>query len=226
VKWEYDWEWADAESEFQRALELSPNDATMHQCYSEYLMAMGREAEALAEIRRAQELDPLSLIINSIGGFDYYFAHQYDQAIEQCKQTLDMDPNFYLAHLYLAASFEEKGMLAEAIAEAEKVKTIIGRAPPSLMMLGRVYASASKRNESLRTVTEMKKMAAQIYVDPFYVAMVYASLGDSDQLFEWLEKSLQDRSYWLSSIRVNPMLDHYRSDPRYDSLLRRVGLTP
>ncbi len=222
VKYIYDWNWGEAEKEFKRALELNPNYATGHQWYAEFLTTMGRFDEALEEIRRAQELDPLSLIINAIEGWFFYFARQYDLAIEQCRKTLEMDPNFAPAHIYLLWCYAQKGMDEEAIAEYQILQELIGKVA-SLKYVSHVSAVWVERGEALKAIDELIKLSQQIYVSPGNIASIYASLGEKDQAFQWLEKAYKQRDSWMTFRKVHPRFDPHHSDPRFADLLRRMN---
>jgi DNA-binding winged helix-turn-helix (wHTH) protein/TolB-like protein/Flp pilus assembly protein TadD len=226
VKMQHDWDWPGAEREFKRAIELNPSYATAHHWYAYYLAAMGRHAEAIREIRRAQEIDPLSLIINTDVGEIFYYASRYDEAIEQCRKTIEMDTNFTLAHRVLAWAYEEKGMHAEAITELQKAVSISEDETNILASLGHVYAMSEKRDEARRVLNHLKKLSIQSYVPSSDIAIVYASLGEKDQAFAWLEKAYEDRSGSLILLKVWPLMDPLRSDPRFADLVRRVGLAP
>ncbi|UCH09959.1 MAG: hypothetical protein JSU61_12215 [Fidelibacterota bacterium] len=218
IKYIYDWNWGEAEEEFKRALELNSNYATGHQWYGEFLTAMGRFDEALEEIRRARELDPLSLIISAIEGWFYFFARQYDLAIEQCRRTLEMDPNFAPAHLYLLWCYTQKGMNEEANAEFQILQELIGRVA-SLKYVSAVWV---ERGEALAAIDELKKLSQQTYVAPTFIAIIYVDLDDRDQAFKWLEKAYEVRSGTIS-LKVAPVWDPLRDDPRFTDLLRRMN---
>ena len=215
------WDWSGAEREFKRAIELNPNYATAHQWYAEYLTAMGRFDEAIAEIHRAQQIEPASLIINTIVAQTYYDARQYDQAIEQCHKTLELDPNFELVYVYLGMAYTQKGMYQEAIA-AFKAK----QSDPQkrLVPTGIIYAISGNQKEAKKALHQLIAMSIQRYVSPYSIATMYASLGNRDQAFNLLEQEFNARSGALNFLKVDPYLDSLRSDPRFQDLLRRVGL--
>lgn len=222
----HDWDWPAAESEFERALDLNPNYATARHWYALYLMAMGREVEALREIRRAHEIDPLSLPINRDVGLIYYRARQYDLAIEQYLKTIELDPSFWSAHQHLGWAYEQKEMYEEAIAELNQATAIAGDRTSIRAQLGHVYAVSGWRAEAEKTLAELREPSKQPYVSPYEIALIYTGLGENYRAFEWLEQAYQDRSGWLIYLKVEPMLDGLRSDPRFTDLLRRVGLGP
>jgi len=219
-----DLDWAGAEAEFKRALELNPNDAEAHANYRAYLVVVGRLEEALAENKRAEELDPLSLRVSVNVGWDYYYMRQYDRAVEKLKQTLEMDSNFPLTHYSLGVVYVQKGMHEEAIAEYQKALSIEkGGSPFVLGLLGHAYGVAGKRAEALKILKELKQQAKHRYVSSYHIALVYLGLGEEEQALAWLEKSREERHYWVLFIQVSPMLDPLRDDPRFQALLRRMN---
>src|SRR4030095_16311011 len=213
----------ESDREFQRAIELNPNYASAHQWYGgANLAATGRFDQAIAEGRRAVELDPLSLIVNGELAAIYEYARQNDQAIGQLNKIIEMDPNWYLAHMILCQTYSSKGQFAEAVAECEKARGL-NDDPAVMSFLSRAYAGSGRRDEAMKTVGEMHQLAKQRYVPAYSFAIAYVALGDKDQAFQWLEQSLQDRSWEITYLKVDPFLDSLRSDPRYDSLVRRLG---
>src|SRR5438093_4160969 len=188
----YDWNLAESNREFQRAIELNPNYATAHQWYGNgNLRFMGRFDEAIAEMKRAQELDPLSLVINSDVGVTYISARQYGQAIEQLRKTTEMDQGFYYAHWNLGIAYEMKGSLQEALAEYQKARQLTDD-PRMLALLGHGLAVSGKRDEALRMLDQLKEMAKQRYVPAYSFTIVYVGLGEKDQALQWLEREYQD----------------------------------
>jgi serine/threonine-protein kinase len=224
IHWQYDWDWAAAEREFRRAIELNPNEARVHASYGFFLALMGRFDEGIAEEKRAQELDPLSVSASLQLGVALYLARRYDQAVEQARQTINMDPKFWLAHTVLGRAYEQKGQLVEAIAECQKAREIDDTTTEILMDLGRAYAVAGKRAEAEQVLAELQKRSKSGYVAPFHIANVYVGLGEKDQAFAWLEKAYEARSWYMTWLKVDPALDSLRSDPRFADLVRRAGL--
>ncbi len=222
----YEWDWPAADLEFKRAVELNPDYPFAHHWYALYLAAMERPMEAIAEERRAQELDPLSLIINKNVGTMYYYARQYDQAIGQYKSVLELDPNFARTHFFLGMAYEQKGMLEEAIAEFQKAVSLSGESSVIVAALARANALAGKRHEAEGIVDLLKDRSVRQYVPSFSIATIFAGLGEKDQAFVWLRKAFEERSSWLLSLKVEPMFDSFRSDPRFQDLLRSIGLPP
>jgi TolB-like protein/DNA-binding winged helix-turn-helix (wHTH) protein/Flp pilus assembly protein TadD len=222
----YDWDWTSAEKEYKRAIELNPRYATAHQWYGGWLDLMGRSNEAIAERKRALELEPLSLIINFELGLAFYYARDYDQAIEQFQKTLELDQNFGPAHLFLPAAYEQKGMYGEAIAEFKNAIPLKGGGEPSLSKagLGYVYAVTGKKSEARTVLNELKQASEQEYVPANSIALIYAGLGEKDQAFAWLDKGYEQRAFQMQWIKLDPRWDSLRSDPRFKDLMRRVGL--
>ncbi len=224
VKKDYEWEFAGAEREFKRAIELNPNYATAHHWYAESLVVLGRLAEAITVVNRAQELDPLSLMISAQVGWVLYHVRQYDQAIEQYRRTLEIDPDFWIAHLFLGLVYEQKGRYEEAIAEFQKAESQSGGHIEASSSLGYVYAVSGKRDEAQKILDELKGRIEKEYLPPFGIALIYTGLGDKDRAFEWLEKAYEERDLILVYYLRFPQLDSLRSDPRFTDLLRRMGL--
>jgi eukaryotic-like serine/threonine-protein kinase len=222
----YEWNWTSAEKEFKRAIELNPRYATAHQWYGGLLEATGRRNEAIAERKRAQELDPLSLVINFELGIAFFYSRDYDKAIEQFQKTLELDPNFPPPHIFLPAAYEQKGMYSEAMAEFKKAIPLKGGSEMSLTKggLGRLYAILGKKNEARTQLDELKQLAAQEYVPATSVALVYTGLGEKDEAFAWLEKGYEERAFQMQWLGVEPRWDSLRSDPRFADLVRRIGL--
>ncbi len=219
-----DWDWETSERSFRRAIEINPGYAVAHQFYALQLAVLGRSEEARAEITRAVELDPLSLIINASVGYAHFFARRYPEAAEICLKTLEMDSNFYLAHLWLGWAYEQMGKLDEAIAEAQKAVSLSGGRPGILASLARAYAVSGRVAEARHLLEELAEPAKRRYVSSYRLAGVYAGLGEMDASFELLEKAYQERSHLLTHIKVDPWFDPLRADPRYLDLVKRVGL--
>jgi TolB-like protein/DNA-binding winged helix-turn-helix (wHTH) protein/Flp pilus assembly protein TadD len=227
IKYFYEWDWAGAESEFKRAIELGPSDAaSAHQLYGYYLWAMGRLQEATTEMKRAQELDPLSLVINEDVGVAHYYARNYDQAIEQQKKTLDLDSNYFFAHQRLGQAYEQKGMFKEAVDELNMARTKSGNWPGAVAELGCAYGLAGQKRKARTLLNELQERATREYIDPYLIALIHTSLGERDAAFEWLAKAYEVRSPWMAWLKVEPKFDPLRSDPRFETLLQQLGLRP
>jgi DNA-binding winged helix-turn-helix (wHTH) protein/TolB-like protein/tetratricopeptide (TPR) repeat protein len=223
IKAGYDWDFAGAEREYQRALELNPNYPTAQNWYAEFLGLMGRSTESITGMRRALELEPLSLMINVELGDMLLFARQYDQAIEQYRKTLDLDSSFVRAHVQLGQVYGQKGQYEEAISELKKAISLNSEDNYAIQLLGYMYAISRRTSEAYRALEELKERAKRTHVLPYDIAVIYVGLGEKDRAFEWLEKSFAERDEGLLYLRVDPVLDSLRSDPRFADLLRRVG---
>jgi TolB-like protein/DNA-binding winged helix-turn-helix (wHTH) protein len=224
IRLNYDWDWQAAENGFKHALESNPDQATAHQRYSLYLSAMGRSAESLNEIKRAHDLDPLSLSINFSLGWRLYLTREYDQAIQQSRGTIDLDPNFVLAHLVLGQAYEQKGQYDLAISELKKATALSPNSPLMLGALGHAYAAAGDRVAAEKVRDDLIRRSSEQYVSPFYVALIFTGLREDDKALDWLDKAYQDRSNPLIFLKVDPELDPLRSNPRFQDLQRRIGL--
>ena len=222
----FDWNWSVAEKEFERAIELNPNYPTTYFWRGVYLSSMGRIGEALVEIHRAQELDPLSVPVVAIGGWIFCLARQYDQAIEQSQKALIMDPNYALAHAYLGLALEQKGMLKRAIAEFRRGFTLSGGSPFFLAYLGHAYAVADEKHKAEDALHELKNLSKKRYVSAFEMAILYAGLRDKKEAFAWLQKAYDERARLPIFLKMDPTFDSLRSDPRFGQLLSRIGLPP
>jgi TolB-like protein/DNA-binding winged helix-turn-helix (wHTH) protein/Tfp pilus assembly protein PilF len=223
VRFNYDWDWNAAASGFRRAVELNPSYATAYQRNSLYLMSMGRTSESIAEMNRAHDLDPLSISMNFSLGSRLYLAREYDQAIEQLRNTIDMDPDFVLPHLVLGQAYEQKRMYDQAITELRRAADISQSSPPAVAALARAYAVSGRTTEARKLLDQLMEQSKKRYVSPFYVAIVYAGLGENDQALDWIEKAYQDRSNAIVFAKVDPQLDTLRSTPRFQSLLHRLA---
>jgi len=225
VKYTFEWDWEGAEREFQRAIALNPGYAWAHDWYGFYLAMRGRKEEAAREIRRALDLDPLSPWINTDLGEILRFARQYDQAIEQYQKTIELEPNYWPAHFLMGWAYLHKGDSSAAIAAFEKARSLDDD-PSALAGLGYAFAVAGKKSEARRALAQVEEISKRRYVPPYWLAGVHAGLGDQDRAFEWLEKAYEDRTVFITFLKVDPVMDALRPDPRYADLLRRVGLTP
>jgi tetratricopeptide (TPR) repeat protein len=218
----YDWDWAGAEAEFQRAIALNAGYATAHQWYSEMLVTAGRGAEALAEIQRARELDPLSIVINSNIGRVLFWSKRYDEAIASYRGTLEMDPDHAWTHVHLGMALVEKGDFEEAQRAFQKSRTYFQQGPSS----GQAYAYArmGRKAEARRILAEFHRRPALEEANLFFLAGVHAALGDKDAAFAMLERAYQRRSFFLVFLNVHPWLDPLHDDPRFTDLARRINL--
>jgi TolB-like protein/Flp pilus assembly protein TadD len=222
----YDWDWPTAEREYERAIALSPNYATAHHWYAVYFRNMGRHHEALREITKAQELDPLSLIIGVNVGLMHYFAGDFEQAETWLRKTLELGPDFARTHRDLARNLLLQGRTAEATTEAREAVRLSNADPWHIATLGYVFAKAGQPEEARRILDELAALSKEAYVAPSLFAWVYAGLDDRDRMFDWLEKAFQERDLLLPATLPDPLLAPMRTDPRFVDLVRRVGLPP
>lgn len=220
----FDWDMPGAEKEYRRALELAPGYATAHHWYGLYLSSLGRDQEAFAEMRQAQNLDPLSPIISTNFAWCYYLAHQYEQSIQQARLTLQQFPNFPAPHEVLGQAYAENSMGEEAIAELQRFILLAGDDPLTQAELGYVYAVYGKREEALATLAKLTNESRRNSVPAYAMAILHVGLGNRDEALRWLDKSFQERDARLGNLKVHPMFDRLRADPRFQELLRRIGL--
>jgi len=218
----FDWDFESAGKEFRRAIELNPGYATAHHWYAWHLSLLGRYDEAIAEMKTAQSLDPLSLIINADLAELLVLAHSYDESMRQSRKTIEMDPNFALAHTQLAQAFLQKHMNAEAIAELQKAVQLSAGGPACISNLARAYVASGKPGEARDLLAELKKRSAPDYSDASDIAVIYAALGDSNQAMHWIEIGYEQR--FNPGVLLRPGFDPLRKDPRFADLVRRIGL--
>jgi TolB-like protein/Flp pilus assembly protein TadD len=223
IKADHEWNWRAAESEFRRAIELNPNYATAHQWYAELLSQQGRHDEAIAEIRRAEELDPLSLIINAIAGRILLVAGKIDPAIEQLQKTLEIDPNFSIANYDLGKAYLQKRMSTQAIAEFQRSVNLF-KVSERDAALGYAYARVGRNAEAHHVLETYLQQSSRTYVSWYGMAFIYAGLGDNNQVFACLEKAYEQHDVRLRDVKVEPLFESLRLDPRFADLVRRVGL--
>jgi eukaryotic-like serine/threonine-protein kinase len=218
------WNWNEAENGYKRGIELNPNYATAHKWYGLQLATLGRLDEALAKLKRAQELEPLSISINLNLAETYFAKGDVNAGVEQCQRTIDLDPNWYYVHQYLGLGFLKQGRNGEALAEAEKSVELSKRHSIPLGVLGYVYAQTGKRSEATAIIEELKERFARRQANGYSIATVFVGLSDKEQAFAWLEKDFQARSsllpYWLNF----PPLNSLRDDSRFKDLARRMGI--
>jgi len=221
----YEWDWAAAEREFKRAIELNPGNSDAYGYYSWYLASMGRNEQAHAEAKRGQQADPLSLLANFGPGSISVFTRQWDQAIEQLRSAIELDPNYWFDHCFLGRAYEQKGKLPEAIAEFQHALELEKDNTEIWSGLGHAYAVSGNRTEVQRVQDHLKEQSEHSYVAPYNVAVIYAGLGDKDRAFAWLDQAYKERSYLLAVyLTTDARLDNFHSDPRFADLRRRIGL--
>jgi eukaryotic-like serine/threonine-protein kinase len=225
VKLYYEWNFPAAEKEFKLAIELNPNFSDAHSAYSCYFKAMRQYPEEIAEAKRGQELDPLSPFTNMELGEALYMARRYDDAIEQIRKSLELDPHFFIAYHVRLRAYEQKKMYVEAVADSQEWLKVFHDDPQALASLGHVYAMMGKRREAEEILNKLQGISKQRYFSPYWIAVVYAGLGDNDHAFQYFEKALEDRFFLMIWIDSDPRLDNLRADPRFTDLARRVGLS-
>ncbi len=223
IKWKF-WEWEEAEKEFKKAIELNPGYATAHHWYAYYLMLLGRHDESIKEIKIAQQLDPHSLIINANVGYVLYHARRYDQAIEHYKNRLEMDPSFNVLHYYLGKAYLQKGMYDDAIEELQESMILSEENAVDLALIGYAYAASAREVEAMNMIGKLEELSKQEYVTPTLMAVIYAELGQKDKAFKLLEEAYEKSDIRLDYLKVDPLFDSLRSDPRFTELLRKIGL--
>lgn len=218
-------DWEGAEREFKKAIESNPGYATAHHWFALYYMYRARFAEAIEEINEAYSLDPLSLPINRDIGTVHYYAGHYDKAIEALNKTLELDPNFSLVHELLGRVFLKKGMYKEALKEFETEKGFARSWRPVLdawVIISYMELGMKEKAETL--LEEFRKKASESYISPYSLSWIYFALGNEDQGFQWLEKAFKERDSWLCEIKVEPVFDSVRQNPRFLTLLKNIGL--
>jgi len=220
----FDWDWAGAEREFKRAIELDPNNANAHHWYSHYLLPMGRTEESLAESKRALENGPLDLILNVHLGWHYLYTRQYKLAAEQFNKSLEMDPNYVQARRYLGLTYEQTGQHEEALAALQSALALVKRNADIEAEVGHALAVANKKAEAQRALDRLLALSKERFVSSYDVATIYAGLGDSDKALSWLDKAVEERSDLLVYVQVDPRFDALHRDPRFIKLVQKVGL--
>jgi eukaryotic-like serine/threonine-protein kinase len=220
----FTWDWPVAGREYRRAIELNPGYVTGHAWYGTYLAAMGQHDQAIAEGKRAQELDPLSLITSAALARPFYNARRYDEAIAQSKKTFEIDPRYHRAFYWLGLAYEQKSMFDQAVAAFHQAIIYSDSVPLYVAAAGHAYAAGGRRPQALKVLQRLEALSSKSYVSAFDIALIHLGLGDMDRAVEWLERAYQERSDGLVFLNVDPRLDRLRLDPRFGSLVRRVGL--
>jgi eukaryotic-like serine/threonine-protein kinase len=222
--WLHNWEWKEAEKEFKRSLELGPTYATANHWYGEYLMTMGRHTEARSRMKIGRELDPLSLIINVAAGWAFYFAGRYEEAVDQLRRTAELDPNYPVTYWILGLLFRKIGRYELAIGEGEKGVKLSGGSPLMRAALAHTLGAAGRTEEARQILEELTELAKEKYVAPYFFAGIHIGLGENDRAMEYLQRSCEEHSHWLIYLHLDPSMEGLRDDPRFQVLLRRVGL--
>jgi len=218
----YDWGWASAEKEYKRAVALNPGYATAHHWYAWHLIVMGRNGEGIAELKKAESLDPLSLIISADLADALCIAHRYDESVQQSEKTIEMDPHFAVAHYQLGQALQQKQRHDEAIREFRRALELSGRNTTFESNLANAYAVSGRKEEAMKIVKELESRQSQSSATDASIALIYVGLGDNDQAMIWLNKAHQAR--FNPSILMRPAFDPLRPGPQFQDLLRRIGL--
>jgi DNA-binding winged helix-turn-helix (wHTH) protein/TolB-like protein len=224
IRFYYHWDWPGAEAAFKRSIELNPRYPVARQWYSIFLLATGRPNEGFKQILVSQQSDPVSLAINTDVGFHHYYNRRYDSAVKQLTAVLEMRREFPPAHLWLGRTYQELKRYAEALEEYRLVSDRLGDWPVAVAARGYVNAVSGRKAEARADLANLAKQAETRFVTAYGVALVHAALGDNDLAFAWLEKAVAERSHWLVWLQLDPRWDAIRGDPRFEPLVRRVGL--
>lgn len=224
IEFAYEWERENAEQEFKRALEINPGYATAHEWKALYLVATGRVDEAESEVEKAQQLDPLSNIMNMAAAQVYLYAGKYDRVIDQSEAAMKRDPNFFLSYYFRGRAYEQKGMLPEALADFQRGNTLSGGRPIMRMALGHAQGVSGNKDEARKLLAELVSLSKQKYVPAVYMVGIAAGLDDKDQAFHWLDQAVQDRCDYVVYLAHEPGLDNLWTDQRFAELTRRIGL--
>lgn len=224
TKLHHEWDWDGAEREFKRAIELNPSTGSGHHWYAHLLLTLDRIEESVTESERASELDPFNVMLASCVGWHCLYARRFEQAVARSQQAVEMDPSQFAAHYYLGRAFNQQKRLPEAIASFQQAVELSKGAPPVLAALGYAYASAGQKREAEEVLDTLTKRSRDRYIPAYDFAVVHAGLGDTENVFEWLEKAYLERSSWLVHVKWDERFAAYRSDPRFAHLLRRIGV--
>jgi tetratricopeptide (TPR) repeat protein len=219
----YDWDWQASEKQYLRALKLNSNSSEGRFSYAHLLSNTGRHEQALAEIKLSRELDPLSLVTNALEGQILFFGGKYDEALDRLQKTIDLEPNFWLSHLFISRVYGEKGMHAEAIAAAQKAGELSGNSQSNAF---RAYAlaKAGKTDEARAVLDELLKLSVEQYVPPYNFAIIYYALGQPDRALDYLEKGYEQKDVRMVFLKVEPKWNNLRSEPRFLDLMKRMRL--
>ncbi len=221
---ELEFDWEGAQREYKRAIELNPGYATAHHWYAYNLVCRGEFDESLAEMRKAQELDPLSIVINNWLGDPLYFSRRYEDALEQYKKNVELFPDNAMAHSNLGETYAAIGKYEEAIVELEKAVALAESVQDYKAKLGYVYAKSGRRDDAKKIIYELEEQINQKYVSPYLIASIYSALNKGDLAFQWLEKANESRDVYILFLKVDPVLDNIRSDPRFETMLKKINL--
>jgi len=222
IKFQYEWDWNGAEEVLTKAISINPSYAPAHHFYADYLKAMGRFDEALAEIEKAQELDPFSLVISAGVGHVLYLSGEYDLAIEQYQKAVDLDPAFMITHAWFGRPYLEKGMFNEAISELETAVKLSDESTLALAMLGHGLASAGRTKDAIQILDKLMERSKTQYVPSYWIAVIHNGFKDKNQVLEWIKKAYAERSSWLVWSNVEPRFAWLREDHDVAELLKAM----
>jgi Tfp pilus assembly protein PilF len=221
-----DWDWQGSQAEFTRAFQINPDDATARNWHGALLWTQGRLEESLAEYKRGLQAEPLSTVISATLGRALWYLRRDDEATDQLRRTIQTDPAYLEAHLYLGWVYEKKGMLSEAIAELRQTVRLSEQHPRFVGALGHAYAISGQKKTAEESLAWLREQAKHRYVSPFDMAVVYAGLKDTDEMFKYLKMAYEERSFWMVILRLDPRFESIHGDPRYQDIMRRMHLTP
>ena len=219
----YDWDWQGAEKEYQRALELDPNNAETHQAFAHLLSNLGRHSEALSEIKRAKEIEPLNLRTNALEGQFLLHAGKIDEAIESLQKAIDLEPSFWMSHLFAASAYTEKGLFEKAVSEGNEAKRFSPSQNWSIAFGGYALAKSGKTAEAQNILDELLKLSKTTYVPPYHFALIYNGLGETGKALDYLEKGLAEKDVRMVFLKVEPKWNNLRNEPRFIELLQRMN---
>jgi tetratricopeptide (TPR) repeat protein len=225
IKWVYDWDWLGSEQEFKRAIEISPGYATAYDWYAVCLAQTGQFDQALQQLKRAQQLDPISLVIQVHIGWIYFYSGQYDLAIEQYQKVLEMDPSYTWARFHLSQAYEQKRMYTEAVAELQQAIPSSVR-HRHLAGMAHIFAVSGKRADARKLLSDLLEWEKKQYVSPYSIALVFAGLEEEEQAVTWLRKGTEQRAGRMVRLRFDPRFKNLRSDSQFIELLRRINPAP
>jgi Tfp pilus assembly protein PilF len=226
VSYAYDWDFAAAERCYARALDLNPNDSEVHHFYGWYLFAIGQCGRAVGVLRRARELDPLHVNAHANLAVVFYLAHDFEAAIAECEAAIELEPNWFWSHQLMGLSYQQQGKHDQAVSEIKRAREL-NDAPAVITALGHVLAASGRREEALATLAELEVISSRVFVEPYEVATVHAGLGDLDATLTWLEKAYDERSCMMAAwFKMDPRFDRLREDPRFHTLISRIGFPP
>ena len=223
----YDWNWTEAEKEFKRSLALNPSDADVHHFYAHYLLAVNRKDDSIAHTKRALEINPFDPMLEACMGWHSMFARQYDDTVEHALKGIKLAPGIMAltwAHMVAGWGYEQKAMFPDAIAHFQAAVKAMDADPMSVASLGHGFAVSGQKKPALEILSKLFERAKKEYISAYDIAIIYAGLGDRDQAFKWLDQASVDRSGYLVHVRWDPRLDYLHSDPRFERLLKRIGL--